>query len=125
MFLQADIDKYNEQVKNWTDETRAAIIAALDAAGVKHSKRSPDEVALQKSIKTRTTKQFDVTNKISFTFNRSMVWLQKGVSRGHTSDNPRQKKDVFNGPVEKQLQKLADIAADNFGDMVINSLLIR
>jgi hypothetical protein len=125
MFLQADVDKYNEQVKAWTDETKALLVSTADSLGVKHARNSQDSVSLQRSIKGRTSQQTGVTNKVSFTFNRSMVWLQKGVSRGHPKTNPRQIKDVFNGPLEKQLEILADIVADAQGDMIINSLLIK
>jgi hypothetical protein len=125
MFLQSDIDKYNEQVKQWTDETRSIVIAAIDNAGVQHRKNSPDAIALQRSVKSSNKKQFDFTNRVSFSFNRSMVWLQKGVSRGHGKDNPRKKKDVFNDPVTNRLDLLADIAAENQGTMVVNALLIK
>lgn len=125
MFLQSDIDKYNEQVKAWTDETKALLVSTADSLGVKHSKNSQDSVSLQRSIKGRTSQQTGVTNKVSFTFNRSMVWLQKGVSRGHPISNPRQIKDVFNGPIQQRLLLLEDIVANAQGDMIINSLLIK
>jgi hypothetical protein len=125
MFLQADIDKYNQQAAQWATSTRAKLVSKLDALGVKHSRNSQDERSIQKSVSGKTRKQFDVVNRISFGFNRSGVFLVKGVSRGHPIGNPREAKDWFNSVVDKELDTLADIVADAQGDMIINGILIK
>jgi hypothetical protein len=123
--LDTDLNNFNEEAEKWAADTRAKLISKLDALGVKHSAKSPDAKAIQKSVTGKTGKQFDVVNRISFGFNRSGVFLSKGVSRGHPISNPREAKDWFNSVVEKELDVLADLVADAQGNMIINGILIK
>lgn len=125
MFLQNDINEYNRKVEAWKEKARNAVLAAIASEGVVHRKNSPDKIALKNSVKATTKKEADVTSRVTFSFNRSMVFLQKGVSRGHPISNPRKAKDVFNGPVNKHFDELADLAADMMGEMIVNALLIK
>lgn len=124
-FQQKDIEKLNNEVDHWTDSTKAKLISKLDALGVKHTKNSQDAKSLQRSLTGKTKKQFDLVNRISFSFQRSGIFLQKGVSRGHPLSNPREVKDWFNSVVDPELDNLGDIVADQQGNMIINSILIK
>lgn len=124
-FQQNDINNFNTSADQWAASTRAKLVSKLDALGVKHSRNSQDERAIQKSVTGKTGKQFGLVNRISFGFNRSGVFLAKGVSRSHPISNPREAKDWFNSVVEKEIDVLADIVADAQGDMIINSILIK
>lgn len=124
-FQQTDINDLNTEVEQWTASTRNKLVSKLDALGVKHTKNSQDAKAIQKSVTGKTAKKFDLVNRVSFGFNRSGVYLSKGVSRGHKKDNPREAKDWFNSVVNTELDTLADIVADAQGNMIINSILIK
>ncbi len=125
MFEQNDINDLNTSIEQWTASTRTKLVSKLDSLGVKHDKNSQDAKAIQRSVTGKTAKKADLVSRVSFGFNRSGVFLQKGVSRGHGKDNPRQVKDWFNSVVDKELEVLADIVADAQGNMIINGILIK
>ena len=106
MFEPTDIEQYNSDVKDWTADSK-----------------SPQP--LQKALRDKTNIKFGLVSSISYSFPRHAVFLVKGVSRGHGKNNPRQIKDWFNKPIDQQVDKLSDIAADHQGNMVVNALRIK
>ncbi len=119
------IDEYNEEVTQWDADNKEDLIHEMDVLDIRHSKNSPNKIALRNALKSRLKRSFDMINKISYTFPRSAVFLAKGVGRGHPISNPRQAKDWYNSVVEKNLDKLGDIAANGQGNLIINNIDIH
>lgn len=56
---------------------------------------------------------------------KSGVFLHKGVSRGHSANNPRQAKKWFDIPTEINMPALQEIVAENDSTYIINNLTIK
>jgi hypothetical protein len=123
--LRADIDAMNDDIKSWTQETKSSIIGKMNSLGIKHYRYSQNPIPLQQALKTSLRKRNNLTDRISFKMPRSAIFLHKGVSRGHSKNNPRQAKEFFNDPVEKQMPKLGDIVANHQGNLIVNNLNIK
>jgi hypothetical protein len=124
-FLPADIDKYNEDIKQWNDNTYREVKAEMDRLGIKHSQQSRSPISLQRAITTRLRKEDDLINRIGYQFPRHGVFVHKGVSRGHGKDNPRTAKEFLQPVIDRRFDELENIVLDSTGSMIINSLAIK
>lgn len=129
MFRPQDVDAYNQEVSNWTKDTRQQAINELDALGVVHRPESRSPIPLRKALRTVVRKNVGVASRISFKIPRHAVFLHKGVGRGtkasQVGNTSRKAKPFLNPPIEKNLDKLAAIVADHQGTMVVNALMIK
>jgi hypothetical protein len=125
MFLRQDIDKMNDDIADWNRDNLSDIRNQISSLGIKHYAYSRNPTPLANAIRGKLFKRADLVNKIGYSMPRSAVFLAKGVSRGHTKNNPRTAKDWFNEPVEKNLDSLGDIVADNGGNLIVNALKIK
>lgn len=129
MFRPEDVESYNSDVANWTKETLDAARNELDALGVVHSKKSKSPIPLKKALKTSLRKNAGVVDRISFKIPRYAVFLHKGVGRGTTisqvGTTNRKAKPFLNPPIEHNINKLVDIAADHQGTLVVNAIMIK
>lgn len=124
-FGQKDIDNMNERIKQWDEKDLNDLRSEMDRLGIQHSKNSPNKIPLRKALKSKLTQRNGLTNKIAYSMPVSSIFLHKGVSRGHPKSNPREAKEWFNPVVDKNLDELADIVADEQGTMVINAINIK
>lgn len=117
--------KLNDDVSKWRKDTESKLKESMDAAGIKHSDKSKSPVAARDALKSAQAKKFGVVNRISFKFPRHLVFVEKGVGRGHPISNPREAKPWFNKIVEDQMESLADIVAENTADKVVSDSFER
>ncbi|MEP7375533.1 MAG: hypothetical protein ABI675_19465 [Chitinophagaceae bacterium] len=129
MFRPEDLDKLNADVKAWAKDTKDKAINELDALGVQASSQSKSPIPLRRALRTVVTRKDGITNRISFKIPRYAIFLHKGVGRGtkisEAGSGKRVAKQFLNPPIENNLDKLADIVADNHGTLIVNALTIR
>lgn len=133
-------EDYNEALIKWGKQsrnklkrdlnslTRTEKFKLLQKAG-KSTKQTPatdnNRKSLYSSIRLRTKKEFGEINKISFPFMRHGIFLQYGVSRGHSKNNRRKKINWLQILYEDQtpeLNQLADLIASYQADLTMKML---
>jgi hypothetical protein len=125
MSLENDIEQINEDIAGWDSGNKKDLISELNTLNVKHVKRSPNKIALQKALKSSIRKRNGLADKISYKMPRSAVFLHKGVGKGRPITNPGQAKEWYSPVVDRNLDNLADIVAEGGGNLIINNLNIR
>ena len=124
-FLTTDIDAYKAAVEQWKLDNHADLKNELQILNVKHSAASPNKTALKNAIKSRVFTKFDLPSKVGVKMPKSAIFLHKGVGRGRPASSPKGAKEWFNPVVERNLDKLGDIAADHQGTLIINAIKIK
>lgn len=125
LMIEQDIDELNNNIGDWNQKNLKDLVSKLNALNVKHVKRSPNKVALQKVLKSALRKQSGLIDRISYKMPRSAIFLHKGVSKGHPITNPRKAKEWYAPVVNKNIDDLADIVAEGGGNLIINNINIR
>lgn len=72
-----NIDEFNEQTRSWGRATNDQVKAGLFGIGARRTGQ------LLRELKVRTGLQFGRVFRISFSFPRQLVWLEKGASKGY------------------------------------------
>lgn len=125
-FLPSDINAFNNDVTKWAVETKADVVAEMNALGIVHRENSKSEVPAQKAIKTSQRTRDGVVNKVSFRMPRHLVFIHKGKGRlRNDGTTTRQPKPWFNPIVEKKVEELAGIVAEHSGVLILNALVIK
>ena len=124
MFNIQDVDKYKEEVVDWSKQTNNELKDKIDSLGVTRYPYSRDPVPLKQAIKGKVYDKNGLPSIIGFKMPKTGIWVQKGVSRGHPIANPREAKDWYNSTIEKEIDKLGDIVMNNTGNMIVNALKI-
>lgn len=140
-----DIREQNEPILDWRSrvERRLIISAAMFQKGKKRSRLSGDrtEKRLASSIVGKSGMTYGVIDRVSFSFERHGVFVQKGVGRGYpikggmviTSENrpesesivkhtPRVAQDWYNDIIDQSVPELADSLAAIHADIAIAEL---
>ncbi len=112
--------KLNLEARQWRLETMDKLRAQWDKYGIKHDPRSPSTVAALELLRSSTTSKYGLLSSIRFKFPRHMIFVHKGVGHGHPISNPRRAKPWFNEILDKEIEKLADIVAENTADRVVS-----
>lgn len=116
----------NEKIIEWGHKNLNSIKSTIDALDIKHLPGSPNKKMLKNNIILKLKKDRDGTIiKISYGMPRSGVFVHKGVSRGHSINNPRTAKKWFDIPTEANLPDLQKIVAEEDVTYVINNLSIK
>lgn len=115
-----DNQEFNNEVKSWGTNTVKELQREVSQLGIKHAEKSKSPRAAKDSITSTTGKKFDIVTSVRLKFPRHMVFVHKGVGRGHPISNPRQAKEWFNPVIEKKIEDLADIVAEHAADMVVS-----
>ncbi len=123
--LRKSLDEMNSDIKQWSDDTKSELIGEIDSLGIKRYKYSRNPLPLRKALKRSLRKRFDVIDRVSFSMPRSAIFVHKGVSRGHTKNNPRQAKEWYTPVINKRIEPLADIVANGQGNLIVNGLNIK
>jgi len=124
MFNIQDVDKYKEEVVDWSKQTNNELKDKIDSLGIKRYGYSQDPVPLKQAVKGKVYDKNGLPSVIGFKMPKTGIWVQKGVSRGHLIANPREAKDWYNSTIEKEIDKLGDIVMNNTGNMIVNALKI-
>lgn len=106
-------EEFNQAIKDWSLETKNILVKNVREVATKgkivdliHRKDGTVEKKLSKSIAYNLNKDRDkIFDRVRFSFERHGVFLEKGVGNG-----TREAKIWFNESIDKQIEKLADIA---------------
>lgn len=119
-------DYDNEKIIAWGKKNLSSIKSTISALGIKHLPYSSNPVSLANNVFLKTRKNQDgMIDKVSYGMPRSAVFVHKGVSRGHSINNPREAKRWFDIPTEINMPDLQEIVAENDVTYIINNLTIK
>lgn len=115
--------KLTKTVVDWRKLTQAELKAMFGKLKIEHRANSPSETSAYELLKSNIGYQFGVPFKVGFKFPRHMVFVHKGVGGGNTSN--RTAKEWFNPVIDKNVQKLADELAEDYGELAVKNINIR
>lgn len=119
-------EKMNQEIKSWTRETESQLKDKAKSLGIVHRVNSPSPKSSVNAITGKTNSKFGTINRVSFKFPRHMVFVHKGLGRdtpvSKAGTTNRKAKEWFEPVTDVQVEKLADIAAENLGDTVVARL---
>jgi len=122
-------DDVNEKIKLWGGNTKTLLQQRIGALGIRHTAKSQSPRAAANSLRDTYRKRQGLINRIGYTMPRHMIYVHKGVGRGtpieRVGESGRKAKEWYNPVVEKEVEGLADIMAQELGAGIINRLLIR
>lgn len=119
--MNADIRKWGKGAIGDLKQEFARLNIVHDASKYKGS----DPGASVDKLLNRFGKRQGLIDKVSFKFPRHMVFVHKGTSKGHPISNPRKVKEWFNPVMDRDVEGLADIVAENLGDLITSNLQIK
>lgn len=119
----------NADIRAWGKETTGLLKNAFDYLNIEHVQRSPSPSASVNALRNTFGQYHGVINRVSFRFPKHLVFVHKGVGKGvpagFSGSTTRKPKPWFNPVVEYDIDRLADIVAENQGDMIVENLTIR
>lgn len=143
-----DINRFNEAVKDWGQDTRKLLLMKMVSMGLKERvklraetkrnirrlgigkaqgnailQRVAGGVTLYESLGVKFRKKSEEIFFVSFPFARHGVFLAKGVSRGHKLSNPRGKKDFYTEVMNMRTEVLSGIVAEKYSDGIAKEVL--
>jgi hypothetical protein len=122
-------DNVNTEIKKWAGSTKDKLVGEMNSLGIKHGKNSPSPRPAQQSIKQSTRQRAGLINRVGFNIPRHMVYVHKGVGRGtpieKAGQTSRKAKPWYNPVIDKNIDALADVVAEELGSSIINNLLIK
>lgn len=128
-----DTEKLNSEVRSWTKSSVTEMKSEANRLGIDHRTENTKEGGRSRSpapavdiLRSTISKRLGVPYKISFKFPRHMVFVHKGVGRGTSASEAgtgsRTPKEWFSPIIEKNIENLGDIVAENLGESIINNL---
>lgn len=120
-----DHDKINHDIQAWDRGTKNDLVARMNSLNIRHVKRSPNKISLQRALKSSLRKRGGLVNRISYQMPRSAIFLHKGVGKGRPASAPRGAKEWYSPVVNKNITGLADIVAEGGANMIVNNLDIK
>jgi hypothetical protein len=147
-----DFTSFNNKVNAWAKTTEKEFVAVGGYMGIDHRPDSPSQGASLPKIKSSQRYEDGAVNLIRFKFRRSLIWTHKGAGKGRggtkgskwtdkygnqKSTDPksfgkmgtggRTAKPFFNSVLngDRGVNTLADIAAEELGDAIVNNLFIK
>lgn len=122
-------DPVNDRIARWANDRMPDLRTSIAQAGIKHVKRSPSKRAAVNSLRKTLRKNKGIISNIGYSIPRHMVFVEKGVGRGTTigqaGNTTRRAKPWYNPVIDKNIEDLADIVAEELGSAIINNLLIK
>lgn len=119
----ADPQKINALVRSKTVAAVARLKAEQSRLGMKHG---PDPLT---KIAVRYREKEGLTNRISFKFKKSGIYVHKGVGRGTNAAEVgltnRKPKEWFNPVIESYADELSEAVADEFVEATFRKLKIN
>ena len=117
--------KMNLEIKGWAKDTTGDLKREFKRLNIVHREDSPSKEAAVDLLLNKFGQRAGMVNKVSFKFPRHMVFVHKGVGKGRPISKPGTAKEWFNPKMDQDIEKLADIVADNQADIVVGNLLIK
>ena len=124
-----NFQNHNEEVKKWTAQARIELRRNLSGLGVRSSGK------LLQSIKTSAKQTRGVVDRVSFTFERYGVFVEKGVGKGWPISRVRSQsvaimggrspKPWFNQTMDYMVPQLADQVKKDLADETLANIKIR
>jgi len=121
-------EEFNQAIKDWSLETKNILAKNVREVARKgkivdliHRKDGTIEKKLSKSIAYNLNRDKDkLIERVRFSFERHGVFLEKGVGNGS-----RETKVWFNQSMDRQIDKLADIAQKYAVQFNVNKMSIK
>jgi hypothetical protein len=150
--MALDLEKYNEEVKQWFSETNSLFKNKAGGYGISHRSNSPSPAPSIDKFRNRFFLQDGAIVRGSINFPRTLIYVHKGAGKGRggnkgsrwvdkygnahktnpkslgkmDSDGRKAKpfiNDVLNS--DQGIDKLATIVAEHLGDSLAGSLFIK
>ena len=122
-------DMANQRIVGWSKDTLVELRSEINNLGIRHMANSRSPQAAEKSLVARTPKKAGLVERVSYIMPRHMIYVHKGVGRGtkisQVGNTNRKAKPWFNPIIEKNIDALADIVAEELGSGILNNILIR
>ncbi len=127
--MAINVNTANARITDWAKGTEGDLKEEIKSLGIRHRANSKSPMAAVKALKTTYRKGDGIINRISFRIPRHMIFVHKGVGRDtpieKVGQTNRKAKPWFNPVIDKNIDELADIAAEEIGGAIINNLLIN
>lgn len=150
--MPLNLDTYNDEVRQWAQEVRELIKREGQGMSIVHRSDSPSGTASLTKFRNKFTQHDGAINRVSITFPRVLIYTHKGAGKGRGgrvgsrwvdkyeqkhSTNPksfgkmgtagRTAKPFINAVLESGngVEKLATIAAEQLGDVIVGNLFIK
>jgi len=125
-------EEFSEKAREWAAMVRNRAVSETSAfdkgkekphtylTNTKWHKEGEVETKLNKSLSYTVKKIADVPDSVRYKFPRHGIFRAYGVGRGRgiASGNKISEANWFDEPVSQNIEKLADIAAEYYGDKV-------
>jgi hypothetical protein len=122
----ADDAIYNQEVKGWGKNTLSKIKSSGKDQGIQHRTNSKSDGSSIEAIKLSTAAKDGKIFRIRFVIRRHLVYVAKGVGNGtpieKVGTTSRKPKPFLGDPIENSLPELTQIAAEHYGQNLINRL---
>lgn len=131
MATPEEVMRFNQSVQDWRKNTMTDLDKKFDQLDIQHVPRSPNKTPSREALKSYLAyvKSTGMVKYVSFKFPRNMVYVAKGVGKdtpiAKAGSTNRKEKDWFNAVIDEKIDSLADMAADQVGDILVNALKIR
>ena len=131
--------EFNEKVRGWTVSVRSRMARnAPKYTGVESSKRVDPKLAASLSYRIRKDRE-DISSRIKYQFPRHGVFIHYGVGRGYmreggavvkvsrsrTQGINRRPNDWFDVEIRNNMEDLAEIAQEFYGDWALEDMLSK
>lgn len=150
--MKINLEKYNQSVRNWGKDTITKLKAEGRIFGIVHRENSLSKTASLGKMSDQFREKNGQIERVSIKFPRVLVFTHKGAGKGRggvkgsrwidkygnkksTNPNSRGKmgtagrvaKPFFNKVLDSAegVEALADIAAAQTGDLIVNNMLIK
>jgi hypothetical protein len=127
--MNIDFTHANTRISDWAKKRVPELKQQINALGIQHVSRSPSKTASASMLKNTLRKKDGLINRIGYSIPRHMIYVHKGVGRGtkinQVGTTNRKAKPWYNPVIDKNIDELADIVAEEVGGAVINNLLIK
>jgi hypothetical protein len=121
-----DGQKLTTEVKSWAKQNESELKSEASRLGIIHRSDSTSNGSSVAAIKAQVTNRMGIPTKVSFKFARHLVFVHKGVGKGtpiaKAGSTSRRAKEWFEPPIDRNIDKLGDIVADNLGESIVNNL---
>lgn len=131
--------EFNEKVRGWTISVRSRMARnAPKYTGVESRKRVDPKLAASLSYRIRKDRE-DISSRIKYQFPRHGVFIHYGVGRGYmreggavvkvsrsrTQGINRRPNDWFDVEIRNNMEDLAEIAQEFYGDWALDDMLSK
>jgi hypothetical protein len=122
-------DQANKRITNWANKVKQELVQEMGQLNIQHRKNSPSPKPAKQSVKQSTRKSGGLINRVGYNIPRHMVYVHKGVGRGtpieKAGQTSRKAKQWYNPVIDRRIDELGDIVAEELGAAIVNNLFIK